>query len=47
MDLAGGGRFENRVVMRVTFRDGLIAEMLEYGDRRAMEDLLRRLDTSP
>jgi ketosteroid isomerase-like protein len=43
MDLIGGGDFENRVVMRVTFRDGLIAEMLEYADRRAMEDLLHRL----
>jgi ketosteroid isomerase-like protein len=46
MDLIGGGRFENRVIMRVTFRDGLIAEMLEYADRRALEDLLRRLDAA-
>jgi ketosteroid isomerase-like protein len=43
MHLTGGGRFENRVNMRVTFRDGRIAEMLEYADRRAVEDLLRRL----
>jgi hypothetical protein len=32
--------------MRVTFRDGLIAEMLEYADRRAMEELIRRLAAS-
>ena len=43
MDLAGGGRFDNRVSMRITFRDGLIAEMVEYADRRAVEELLRRL----
>lgn len=41
--LIGGGQFENRVNMRVSFRDGLIAEMLEYADRRAIEELLRRL----
>jgi ketosteroid isomerase-like protein len=43
MDLTGGGRFENRLIMRVTFRDGLIAEMREYADRRALEGLLRGL----
>jgi ketosteroid isomerase-like protein len=32
--------------MRVTFRDGRIAEMLEYADRRAVEELLRRLDAT-
>ena len=29
-DLPGGTRYENDVVMRVTFRDGLIDDMLEY-----------------
>ena len=29
-ELVGGGRYENRLVIRVTFRDGLIAELLEY-----------------
>jgi ketosteroid isomerase-like protein len=43
IDLTDGGRYENRIVMRVTFRDGLIAEMLEYADPRPTEELLRRL----
>jgi ketosteroid isomerase-like protein len=43
IDLADGGRYENRLVIRVTFRDGLIAEMLEYYGERAHETLLRRL----
>jgi ketosteroid isomerase-like protein len=42
-DLVGGGRYENRVVMRVTFRDGLIAEMIEYSGPREIEELVRRL----
>jgi ketosteroid isomerase-like protein len=43
IDLAGGGRYENRIVMRVRFRDGLIAEMLEYSGPRETEELIRRL----
>jgi ketosteroid isomerase-like protein len=42
-DLADGGSYENSLVIRVTFRDGLIAEMHEYYGQRAHEDLLRRL----
>jgi ketosteroid isomerase-like protein len=42
-DLVGGGRYENRMIMRVTFRDGQIAEMLEYYGQHAHEDLIRRL----
>ena len=38
-----GGRYENRLVLRVTFREGLIAEVFEcYGERRH-EELLHRL----
>ena len=29
-DLVGGGRYENFLAIRVTFRDGLIADMYEY-----------------
>jgi ketosteroid isomerase-like protein len=29
-DLVGGGRYENLLVVRVTFRDGLISDMYEY-----------------
>ena len=29
-DLHGGGRYENDLVIRVTFRDGLIHDMFEY-----------------
>ena len=43
IDLADGGRYENRLVIRVTFRDGLIADMFEYYGERAHEALLRRL----
>ena len=43
IDLADGGRYENRLVIRVTFRDGLIADMFEYYGDRAHEALLRRL----
>src|SRR5262245_50813783 len=42
-ELVGGGSYENDLVIRVTFRDGLIAEMYEYYGERAHEDLLRRL----
>jgi ketosteroid isomerase-like protein len=42
-DLVDGGRYENSLVIRVTFRNGLIAGMHEYYGQRAHEDLLRRL----
>jgi ketosteroid isomerase-like protein len=42
-DLAGGGRYENRLAIRVTFRDGRIAEMFEYYGEAAHERLLGRL----
>jgi ketosteroid isomerase-like protein len=42
-ELPDGGRYENRLAIRVTFRDGLIAEMLEYYGQFAHADLLRRL----
>jgi ketosteroid isomerase-like protein len=42
-DLVGGGRYENLLVIRVTFRDGLIAEMFEYYGERRHEELLRSL----
>ena len=40
-DLVGGGRYENRLAMRVTFHDGRIAEIFEYYGQTAHEDLLR------
>jgi len=43
VDLAGGGHYENKMVIRVTFRDGLIASVLEYYGERAHADLLRSL----
>lgn len=42
-ELVGGGTYENRLVIRVTFRDGLLAEMHEYYGQHAHEQLLRRL----
>jgi ketosteroid isomerase-like protein len=42
-ELRDGGRYENRLVLRVSFRDGLIAEVLEYYGEAAHQDLLRRL----
>lgn len=42
-ELIGGGSYENRLVIRVTFRDDLIAEMFEYYGERAHAELLRRL----
>ena len=42
-ELADGGRYENRLAIRVTFRDGAIAEMFEYYGEAAHERLLRRL----
>jgi len=41
--LVDGGRYQNRMIIRVTFRDGLIAEMVEYYGERAHADLLSRL----
>ena len=41
--LVDGGRYENRLVLRVTFRDGLIAEVFEYYGERRHEELLHRL----
>ena len=42
-ELADGSRYENRFIIRATFRDGRIAEMLEYYGQFAHQDLLRRL----
>ncbi len=42
-ELADGGRYENRLAIRVTFRDERIAEMFEYYGEAAHERLLRRL----
>lgn len=39
LDLVDGGRYENRIVMRLTFRDGLIAEMVEYSGPRENSQL--------
>jgi ketosteroid isomerase-like protein len=41
-DLRGGGHYENRIAMRVSFRDGKIAAMLEYAGPRETEALLRQ-----
>jgi ketosteroid isomerase-like protein len=43
LELVDGGRYDNRIAMRVTFREGLIAEMLEYSGPHETEELLRRL----
>ena len=43
IDLVDGGRYENDLIIRVTFRDGLIAEMFEYYGEHAHEQFLRRL----
>ena len=42
-DLADGGRYENRLVIRATFRDGLIAELFEYYGEGAHAAMLGRL----
>jgi ketosteroid isomerase-like protein len=42
-DLVDGGRYENRLVIRATFRDGLIAELFEYYGERKHLELLQRL----
>ena len=41
--LRDGSNYENRLIIRVRFRDGLIAEMFEYYGQIAHEGLLRRL----
>ncbi|TMR95570.1 nuclear transport factor 2 family protein [Nonomuraea basaltis] len=41
--LADGWSYENRLIMRVTFRDGRIAGMLEYYGQFAHQELLRKL----
>jgi ketosteroid isomerase-like protein len=42
-ELSDGDRYENRLVIRATFRDGLIAELFEYYGERAHTELLDRL----
>ena len=42
-DLHGGGRYENILVLRVTFRDGLIREIYEYYGEVAHRELVSSL----
>jgi ketosteroid isomerase-like protein len=42
-ELRDGGRYENRLAIRATFRDGLIAEVFEYYGEGAHANLLGRL----
>jgi ketosteroid isomerase-like protein len=42
-ELRGGGTYENRLIIRTTFRDGKIAEMFEYYGQLAHQDMLRQL----
>ncbi len=42
-DLAGGGRYINRIVMRVLFRDNKIHDLLEYGSETAQSALARTM----
>jgi ketosteroid isomerase-like protein len=42
-ELRGGGRYENRLIIRTTFRDGKIAEMYEYYGQLAHQQMLRQL----
>ena len=41
--LRGGGSYENRMIIKVTFRNGLIASIFEYYGELAHRDLLQRL----
>lgn len=41
--LANGGLYVSDLVMRVTFRDGLISEVVEYFDPAEQERLVRRV----
>ena len=42
-ELHDGGRYENDLCLRVTFRDGRIASIFEYYGESAHQDLLRRV----
>jgi ketosteroid isomerase-like protein len=42
-ELRDGGRYENDVCLRVTFRDGRIASIFEYYGERAHEQLVHRV----
>jgi ketosteroid isomerase-like protein len=42
-DLRNGQRYENMLIIRVTFRDGLIDDMFEYYGQTAHQDLARTL----
>jgi ketosteroid isomerase-like protein len=42
-ELATGDSYQNRYIIRVTFRDGRIAGMLEYYGQLAHQELLRKL----
>lgn len=41
--LHDGTHYQNKLIIRVTFRDGLIASMFEYYGEKAHDNLLRRL----
>ncbi len=45
-DLHGGGRYENTLALRVTFRDGLIREIFEYYGEVAHADFVAGLGAS-
>lgn len=45
-DLHDGSRYENDLVIRVTFRDGLIHDMFEYYGQIAHQELAQRLITA-
>ncbi|MFI7699227.1 nuclear transport factor 2 family protein [Nonomuraea sp. NPDC049480] len=45
-ELTAGGTYENRLIIRVTFREGRIAGMLEYYGQFAHQDLLRKLGSA-
>ena len=42
-ELHDGGRYENDLCLRVTFRDGRVASIFEYYGERAHEELVRRV----
>ena len=43
IDLLGGGRYENDLAIRVTFREGLIHDMFEYYGQAAHQNLATTL----
>jgi ketosteroid isomerase-like protein len=45
-EVVTGSRYENRFVIRVTFQDGRIADMVEYYGQFAHQELLRNLGFS-